>query len=365
MTGTRAAFVPPFCPNPACAFHTCSAGWRWKRDGFHFRHCEPRKVQRYRCRHCRRSFSDQTFRLSYWLKRPELLLPVAWGLLNCSAFRQVARASGVAPSTVAGLCARLGRHALLLHQRWRPRGPLAEPLVIDGFESFEYSQDHPLWLNLAVGAHSHFLYGFTDSELRRKGRMTAAQKRRRAQLEARLGRPDPRAVELETAALLELVAPAPQPLELRSDDHPAYRRALPRVPHLQIRHQVTPGSAPRTPGNPLFPVNLADGLLRHSSAHHKRETIAFAKCRASMLDRLALFQLWRNWVKSCSENHPGQTPAMRLGLAPRPYSLAELLAPRGFPSRIALPERLARYYWRRVRTRALPRQRSHQLRYAA
>ena len=43
----------------------------------------------------------------------------------------------------------------LLDQRpahHRPRGALAEPLVVDGFESFAFSQFYPLHLQLAVGA---------------------------------------------------------------------------------------------------------------------------------------------------------------------------------------------------------------------
>ena len=44
-------------------------------------------------------------------------------------------------------------------------------------------------------------FTFTDSELRRSGRMTAAQKRERARREAALGRPDPRSIEREVAAL--------------------------------------------------------------------------------------------------------------------------------------------------------------------
>jgi ATP-dependent Lon protease len=48
-----------------------------------------------------------------------------------------------------------------------------------------------------VGADSHFFYAFTDSELRRKGAMTAAQRERRAALEHRYGRPDPRSIERE------------------------------------------------------------------------------------------------------------------------------------------------------------------------
>jgi hypothetical protein len=42
-----------------------------------------------------------------------------------------------------------------------------------------------------------------------------------------------------------------------------------------------------------------------------------------------------------------------------------MLAERRFPSRIALPERWARYYWGLTPTRRLPRVRSHTLRYAA
>ena len=135
----------------------------------------------------------------------------------------------IAPTTVLGQVERLGRHCLLFHERHRPKGPLAEPLVVDGFESFEYSQYHPLHFHTAVGAHSQFFHAFTDSELRRKGRMTDLQKKRRAELEAQRGRPDPRSIELEMAALLALVVPEKSTAEIRSDEHPAYPRAVRRL----------------------------------------------------------------------------------------------------------------------------------------
>ena len=365
MDRPQARRPPPFCPNPQCPHHLVTDGWRWKRDGFHTRHCEPRRIQRYRCRHCRRSFSDQTFDVSYWLKRPTLLIPVTWRLLGCSGFRQIAREFGVAPATIATHAARLGRHALLFHELHRPAGPLEEPLVLDGFESFEWSQYYPTWFHLAVGAHSHFLYGFTDSELRRKGRMTPHQRRRRVVLEQQWGRPDPRSIEAQMVALLTLVAPRPQALTACSDDHRAYPRAFRRLTHLSITHQVTPGAARRTTSNPLFPVNLMDLLIRHSGANHKRETIAFSKRRQSAAERLALFQVWRNYVKAVSERRGGGTPAMRLGVTPRRLSWRAVLKERLFPTRVRLPDRMATYYWRRTRTRALPRERRHTCRYAA
>lgn len=361
MTDPLRSFVPPHCPRTTCRYHRSSAGWRWKRYGSYRRQCLPRIIPRFRCRHCRLTFSTQTFATTYFLKRPGLLVPAAHRLLGCSGYRQIAREAGCAPSTVMGLAARLGRHALLYLQQHRPPGPLLEPLAIDGFESFARSQYHPLHLNLAVGAVSHFVYALTDAELRRKGRMRERQRRRRAWLEARHGRPDPRAIERAIAELVRIAVPVPQPLTVRSDEHPAYPRALRQLAGYQIEHQCTPARAARTPGNPLFPVNLLDLLLRHSGANHKRETIAFSKRHQSVLERAALLIVWRNFTKRFSENHDGGTPAMRLGLARRPLPLAELFQARLFPSRVALPERWRVYYRREVDTRGLSHPRRHRL----
>src|SRR5712671_1159593 len=138
-TGT-APWVPPHCPNPSCAFHVHAAGWRWVRDGFYSREASPRRIQRYRCRHCRRRFSEQTFRTTYWLRRPALLEAVFHALISCTGYRQAARALRASPQTIARLAARLGRHCLLFHQETRPRELPAEPLALDTFVSFEHSQ---------------------------------------------------------------------------------------------------------------------------------------------------------------------------------------------------------------------------------
>ena len=353
MTTTNAPQAPPFCPNPKCCFHNGARDlWRFERNGFFTRMTPPYRVQRFRCCHCRRHFSTQTFRLTYWLKRPRLLAPIYHALLGCSAFRQIARHHRVSPSTVLTHTARLGRHALLFHQLHRPPR-LAEPVALDGFQSFEFSQYFPTWFHVVVGTESHFFYGFTESELRRSGRMTARQKRRRAELEARLGRPDPRSIEREVTGLLRILAPNPQSLTLHTDDHADYPRACRRLPHLAIDHQVTPGSDPRSARNPLFPVNLLDLLIRHSGANHKRESIAFSKRRQSACDRLWAFLLWRNYMKSFSEQKCDASPAMRLGLADRRLDTTDLLRRRLFPGRIPLPERWRRYYQREIPTRAI------------
>jgi len=364
MASGLAPFVPPHCPRSDCRFHRCATGWRWKRHGTFTRASAPHRIARFRCGHCGHTFSQQSFANTYWLRRPDVLEPTAHRQLACSGYRQIAREARCHHTTVLRHSRRLGRLALLYLWGHRPRGPLAEPVVVDGFESFACSQYHPHYLNLVVGAHSHHCYAFTFTELRRKGRMSEPQKRRRAGLEARFGRPDPRGIEIGTATALRLAASQPQALTVRSDEHRAYPRALARLEGYRIRHEMTPSLQARTPANPLFAVNRMDLLLRHNSANHKRETIAFSKANQGAIERAAWLLCWQNFSKRFSERHGGGTPAMRLGLRERPIPIRELLAERLFPMRVDLPPEWARYYRGEIATRRLAREHRHRLKLA-
>ncbi len=365
MSASGQAFHPPHCPNPCCRYHLDSTGWRYKRDGFHLRRFDARRIQRYRCSHCRRSFSTQTFSTTYWLKRPDLLSPVLQTSLVCAGLRQMARLFRVSPSTVALHLGRAGRHCLAFHEERRPCTAPTEPLVVDGFETFELSQYWVTHLNTVVGAESHFVYATTVSELRRKGHMTPSQKARRKELEARYGRPAPRSIEQGVYEALALVLPPGTQAVIRSDDHRQYPPALARLTGRNLQHQITPGAARRSTRNPLFPVNLYHLLLRHDGGNHKRETIAFSKRNQAMLWREAIHRVWRNHVKQLSERRGGGTPAMRLAIDPAPLSWEEILGERIFPSRIRLPAPLEKAYFGRIPTRQLPRARAHTLHYAA
>ncbi|HPF70429.1 MAG TPA: hypothetical protein PLQ13_07150, partial [Candidatus Krumholzibacteria bacterium] len=133
----------------------------------------------------------------------------------------------------------------------------------------------------------------------------------------------------------------------------------------RIDHQVTPGSAHRDRNNPLWEVNLLDLVIRHSSANHKRETIAWSKRRQASAERLAILLVWRNYMKGRREKVRGSpTPAMELGITDRRLRVGELLAERLFPAHVAMPRRWASYYQRGIDTVAMGHaQRRHALRY--
>ena len=367
MLDHLAAFIPPHCPRTSCRYHHCATGWHWTRHGTYTRDCEPRVIPRYRCDDCGVTFSSQTFSTTYYLKRPDLLERLFYRQVACTCYRQFAREARCAHSTLMRQAGRLGRHSLLVQAEALEQLALAavsEPLVIDGFESFGYSQDHPLHLNLAMGARSHFAYSFTLSRLRRKGSMTAGQRRRRDRIETKYGPPDSKAIELDMAAALQMAAPNCQALVVRSDEHPAYPRSFRRLPDHDITHERTPSVQARTAGNPLFPVNRMDLLLRHCCSNHKRETIAFSKRHQCVIERAAVHLVWCNFSKGFSENHDPETPAMKLGLAMTQRSPAVLLERRRFPSRIALPKLWASYYRRDVDTPGIDTPVRHQLKRA-
>jgi len=365
MSDTAAPLALPCCPNERCPFHTGpTTSWRWVRAGTFRRLRAPFRVQRYRCVHCGRYFSDQTFEPTYWLKLPSLQADAFRDLVGCSGFRQIARKHDVSPQTVQLHTLRLGRHCQLLHELLRPKDLITEPLVLDGFRTFVLSQHHPHEVHTVAGRESHYCYGLTHSELRRSGRMTRAQKRRRAALEREFGRPDPRSVRREVARVLAIVAPRPQRLVLHTDEHTDYPLALRDLPHLEVEHHTISSRAARTSRNPLFAMNLLDLLLRHSGADHKRETIAFAKRAQSTLARLWVFIVWRNYHKWFSERRPGETPAMRAGVCRSRWSVRRILGERLFPGRILLPERWRVYYRGLTPTRRIKNQKGHTLKYA-
>ena len=357
-------FRPPHCPSPSCDFHVDPQGWRYKRAGFYIRATPPFRVQRYRCATCKRAFSSQTFSLTYYLHRPDLLEAVFHAEVSCSGHRQVARQHGVSHTTVQRMSERLGRHCLLVHEIFRERAKrrlASEPVIMDGLGSFAGGQYWPLEITGVVGTRSYYSHDFVVTEKRRSGTMTDEQKKRRTFFEARLGRPDPKALRKDVSELLQSTMPDEIPIELRTDEKTEYQTALRRLQNPHIEHLTTHSKAPRTPKNPLFAVNAHHMFMRNSASNHKRETVAFSKRIQAVIYRHAIFQVWKNLVKSASERKPGRTPAQRLGVTNKRWTVRELIAIRRFPTRRRRRKRVDDYYWGRIPSRFLKGERRFEL----
>ena len=222
-----------------------------------------------------------------------------------------------------------------------------EPVVLDHFETFAVSQLDALGLGTAVGHRSWFVYALDPAPHRRGGKLTPAQRRALARRQRPL--PAPGGVSRSADRLLDVLTDALLPgttLALLSDAHPAYAPAVRRHPRAaQVEHRVYPNPARGPKGSrrspaarardaAMFPADQLHALLRHSCAHHRRETIAFSRRINSTLERGFQFLLWRNTIKWRSERKPDRTtPAMRLGLTTEPWTYPRVLSRRLFPDR--------------------------------
>lgn len=296
--------TPRFCPNRACSehWHTTPAPYRWfKRAGFYANHYHSR-IQRFRCLRCGHSFSESTFSLTYHAKKHLDLRRLRRLLVHGASMRACARQLFVSPTTIARRIMLLARQSLALHGELAQYITLREELVADGFQSFVVSQYHPNNFNLLAGAESQYLYAMSEAILRRSGRMTTAQKRRRAEIEQR-DPPDPTALERSFTTLMHEAGRiyqtgSPACHVLRTDEHQTYPRAMATAGLDFVRHSTVSSRRARTRENPLFAVNYLDREIRKDLAEHRRETVCFARNEAMSAARMWVYLVWHNVEKA-------------------------------------------------------------------
>lgn len=362
-------FVPPHCPWRECPSNTDPAGhpFRFRREGFYRRKSPPHRVQKFSCRVCGRGFSQQTFSATYYLKHPERMSQCAAAMVAGESFSQMADVRGGHRSSWARLSERLARHCLLLHEDLRReaarRSLLREEVVYDDFETFAGCQDYPLAIGTAVGSRSHYVLALAAAPHRRP-RSREWERRRRDRRYRRYGPPPRGRVRAAAAAVRDRLLPLLPPgasLVLSTDAHPAYRVF---DHHPRIRHRTWPNprrrkGSRRTPAmarrdHAMFAGDFLHLLLRHASAGHRRETIAFHRRHDLAAGRIFVFATWRNLVRPLSRRRgrPGRnvTPATTLGLADRPWSWTDVLARRLFPWKTPLPDDLRRLYYKELDT---------------
>jgi transposase-like protein len=354
-------FQPVFCPRRGCPEHLRrTPGFRFERHGFYSTRRRWR-IPRFRCRRCGATFSRQSFAVSSYSKRPELLIPIAAGLVGGSAHRQIARTLGCAPSTVTRNAARLGRHAILLMAMTRHElaGLVNEVFVFDHFETFEFTQDYQFGVGTLVGSKSWFVYDLDPAPHGRTGHISPAQRRR---LDLRPRRRRDGGYVGSSRRVFQRLRDVTLPgaaITVIGDGHKAYDRAA-RDPSLERkivleRHPNPPrgpkgsprSEAARIRDERMFPVDLLHKILRHSLAHQRRETIAFGRRLNAVMEQMFLTAVWRNFVKKRSERvSRSGTPAMRLGLTRERWPWSRVFSRRLFPARTATPPLWAHLYRR-------------------
>ena len=292
-------FIPPHCPNPACEHYQRPKTPLWYSTHGHYWTKTFGRIPRFRCKACRIGFSSQTFSIDYFAKRA-LDYGYIYSKVNDGAgLRKIGRDLHASCASVINRIHRLARNAVLVNQQIVDRLPLDEDLVLDGLQNFCVSQYFPDNYTIAVGKRSQFVYECDYATIRRTGRMTARQRKRRAELE-KVFRPPTNAIRKSFSRALDVARRKSEsrrfPLILYTDEKTDYQRALwkssenrKNMVSGQWRHHRTSSKVGRNTQNPLFAVNYIDREIRKDMASQARETVQFPRNVSNAMLRMYLY----------------------------------------------------------------------------
>ena len=300
-------------------------------------------ARRFRCCECGRTFSMAQFFFEFRCKRRGLSHHIFAHFTAGLSNRQIARAISSSEGLVRDRIHKMATQSMLFHSKLTRDHQIQEPIAYDGLENFARSQYEPNNINQAIGSKSLFIYDFNFAPLNRKGRMSSRQKLNDEKLAQMLGRFPKSAIKFASYRLFERLAqkcsPANGTLKLLTDEHFQYRRAVRQLARrrINIDHATVSSKAPRTYKNILFPVNHADLLARQHIKAFARETISFSKTHVAMVQKFALFAVWKNYMRpQFTKRHKTnplanvQTPAQSAGITKAPLRFGELYTERLF-----------------------------------
>jgi len=334
-------FQPGFCP---CESPECRPGssFQYQRRGTFTRACDGRAVQRFQCKRCKRTFSTQTFRVDYRLRKPALDRAVLLLLISKVTQRQSARDLKCDRGAIARRLERFGKHCQAFHERlMHERGQTrAWPgrFVLDELETYEHNRRlKPLTVPVLVHKQSHCILHASVGTLPARKPLSPANQKKLELLERVEGkrRSQSRAKVAECFEVLQSVCPTTGIVMVNTDQKHTYRALLREAFGDRLVHETTHSRAPRSYWNPLFVVNHTFAMLRDGLSRLVRRTWAGSKQREKLEWHLWVYIAWRNYVRPITNARPDESAGMAAGLAPRMLEVSELLQWRIFHPRDA------------------------------
>jgi hypothetical protein len=322
-------FVPPCCPHPLCRSQL-RGGFSYQCRGVFRRKLDGRIVQRYSCTVCGRFFSDQSFRLDYGLRRPELTAPAFFAFASKVTHRQAARTLRCARGTIHHRLELLGKHCRDFHelQRRRLKGALEPQLALDELETYETDRRlKPVTVPVLLHESSWFVLDVQVAPMASRGGLTEHHEQRKQALVEREGRRrsgSREAVRLCFKSAAPLVKRDVQGI-LRTDEKHTYvalrKSELPE----NLMHVRISSKEPRGLGNPLFRINRTLAMLRDGVSRLVRRTWAASKLRTQLEKHLWIWIVFRNYVRRRINRSPGESAASTIGLFDAPMTTDDLL----------------------------------------
>jgi hypothetical protein len=329
--------LPAFCPRASCPSHTGSP-FSYRCRGSFQRRCDHRVVRRFQCLACKKGFSEQTFRLDWRLKRPELLPRFFHDRVSKVTHRQSARNHACSRTTEERHFRRLTGHCRAFHDARMAaiaaKGGLGEVFLLDELETYEHNKKlEPVTVPILIERSSGFVLDVRTGAMAPRGARSPVQERQLARKTEQKGRRKSESRKVVKAAFERLreAAPKDRDLTVHTDMKKSYVVLLKWIFGERCRHVRTISTRRRDVTNPLWPINHTLARTRDGISRLVRRTWAGAKRRERLAEHFAIWICYRNYVRGMTNRKTKVTPAMALGALGERWDVGRLLERRVFP----------------------------------
>jgi transposase-like protein len=286
-------FMKLNCPNIECFFylkHDCVI-----KDGSYFRKNDSRKIQRYKCTHCSKRFSRETFKLEYYQKKRRINFTLFKLLSSGTSHRRAALALGVNKKTVERRIAYLGQKCRQKNETFLKKQKKVKRFEFDDLITKENSKLKPLSVSVAVDRDSRRILSAQVSKIAAFGHLAKIARKKYGK----------RKSEHKKAlkAMFEELKPLTQKeCFIRSDEHQNYQmfvdRYYPKAFYQQFKseraHVAGQGEIKKVSFDPLFAINHTMAMLRDNIKRLTRRTWCTTKKVERLKDCLDIYIYYHN-----------------------------------------------------------------------
>lgn len=278
------------CPN--CLIQdSIPAGQRKLRThGSFWRKSDGRRVTRFWCSTCNKTFSRATLNPCFRQKKRNKNVLVARLLTGGMSQREIARVLRLNRKTVVRKFLFMAAKARQELSDFNQRQPLATEVEFDDLETFEHTKCKPLSVTLMVEFKTRRILGFEVSSMPAKGKLAAISRKKYGY------RPDHRTLGRQKLfrSTSQLISPM---AKLRSDSNPHYpadvAKFFPKCRHETVLARAGAitgqGELKKVKWDPIFSLNHTCAMLRANVNRLIRKTWCTTKRPDRLANHLALY----------------------------------------------------------------------------
>ena len=274
------------------------------KSGFFFRQSDKTRHQRFYCRECKRSFSNETFNPCFRQKKRHLNHRVLEELASAKSQRRLARNLRTTRKTIVRKFLFLEKHVEDLFNWHRNLFPKSSSIQFDDLETFEHSKLKPLSVCAAMESDTRRILGFRVARMPAKGLLVQKSLKKYG---PRVDERRQMRNELFTE-IKEFVIPE---AEIKSDKNPHYpkdvKRHFPNAKHLRFdgRRGCVVGQGELKAGgfDELFSLNHTYAMFRANINRLFRKTWNTTKKPERLRIHILIYCVYHNLV--LLKNKPG------------------------------------------------------------